>query len=251
MLGNDIVDLRDPDARPETFRPRFDERVFDPAERHAIDHDDAPHARRWAHWAAKEAAYKLARQVEPRFVFAPSRLVARFRRALQGPEGRIERAGTIDLVEPLATGIDCIELRSIETPDWVHVLALPRGADWDAVVSAVAPLGPDPVESDSLSAERPVDASGGVDPSVAVRRLAVERIARDLGIEADRITIGRRDRIPTVEIDGARSSMANSLSHHGRFGACAMTHRCHALRIHETEGGRAPALPGAHGAVAR
>jgi hypothetical protein len=251
MLGNDIVDLHDPDSRPETFRPRFDERVFDPVERHAIDHDEAPQARRWAHWAAKEAAYKLARQVDPGFVFAPSRLVARFRRGLCGPEGRVERAGSIELVEPIASGIDCIELRSIETPDWVHVLALPRGADWDAVVSAVAPLCSDPAELESLPAELPVDSSGGVDPSVAVRRLAIARIARDLGIEADRIAIGRRDRIPTVEIDGARSSMAISLSHHGRFVACAMTHRCDAIRVQETQVGRARALPGAHGAVAR
>ena len=32
MLGNDVVDLEDPETRPETFRPRFDERVFDPME---------------------------------------------------------------------------------------------------------------------------------------------------------------------------------------------------------------------------
>ena len=68
MIGNDVVDLEDPETRPETFRPRFDERVFDPVERRAIAHDPRPHARRWAHWAAKEAAYKLARQLDERQV---------------------------------------------------------------------------------------------------------------------------------------------------------------------------------------
>ena len=28
MIGNDVVDLEDPDTRPETFRPRFDRRVL-------------------------------------------------------------------------------------------------------------------------------------------------------------------------------------------------------------------------------
>ena len=67
MLGNDIVDLLDPESRPESFRPRFDDRVFDPREQTDIAHDDDPHTRRWAHWAAKEAAYKLARQVDSNF----------------------------------------------------------------------------------------------------------------------------------------------------------------------------------------
>ncbi|MGY8738305.1 MAG: 4'-phosphopantetheinyl transferase family protein, partial [bacterium] len=78
MLGNDVVDLEDPETRPETFRPRFDERVFDPTERRAIARDQNEHGRRWTHWAAKEAAYKLARQVDSKFVFSPSKLVARF-----------------------------------------------------------------------------------------------------------------------------------------------------------------------------
>ena len=66
MLGNDVVDLLDVDARPETFRRRFDARVFAPEERRAIAADPRPQALRWAHWGAKEAAYKLARQLDPR-----------------------------------------------------------------------------------------------------------------------------------------------------------------------------------------
>jgi hypothetical protein len=207
MLGNDVVDLRDLDTRPETFRPRFDERVFAPLERRAIERDPQPHARRWAHWAAKEAAYKLAKQVDADFVFSPVNLVARFSTAVDPPGDRVERRGTLELPYAIAPGIRNLELRSFETPDRVHVLALPAGSDWEAVVSAVEPV------------------LQTTDSSVAVRNLAIQRIAQDLGVAPPRIAIGCRGRIPTVEIDGSRSTMAISLSHHGGWIACAMTLR--------------------------
>ena len=45
MLGNDVVDLRDADSQPESFRPRFDIRVFTPEERRAISRDREPMTR--------------------------------------------------------------------------------------------------------------------------------------------------------------------------------------------------------------
>ncbi|MCR9094388.1 MAG: 4'-phosphopantetheinyl transferase superfamily protein [bacterium] len=215
MIGNDVVDLEDPDTRPETFRPRFDERVFDPAERRSIAKDPSPHLRRWAHWAAKEAAYKLARQADDTFVFTPSRLVARFDSIESEEGGRTIRRGNLTLPRALVPGIDHLELRSDETSERVHVLAVPPGADWDAIVSAIERTGSDD------------------DPSARVRTLACFAIARDLGVDEARVTIGRRGdpraggaaKIPTVLIDGSRSGLELSLSHHGRFVACAMTLR--------------------------
>jgi len=210
MLGNDVVDLKDPDTQPETFRPRFDARVFDATERRAIAKDPDPHARRWAHWAAKEAAYKLAKQVDPSFIFSPVTLVARFDPPTLLHANHLERRGTLELPHSIAPALRLLELRSEETPDRVHVRALPKGSDWEAVVSSV----------DEAPADTPE-----FDASASVRTLAREVIARDLGIEADRVSIGRRGKIPTVEIDGARSTIALSLSHHGRFVACSMTLR--------------------------
>lgn len=215
MIGNDVVDLEDPDTRPETFRPRFDQRVFDPSERRAIARDGDPHARRWAHWAAKEAGYKLCRQAVEAFVFTPSRLVARFDSVESEEGGRIIRRGSLALPRALAPGLDHLELRSDETSERVHVLAAPPGADWDAIVSSIEL------------------AESGDDPSARVRSAACGAIARDLGIDEDRVSIGRRGdpraggaaKIPTVLIDGARSGLSLSLSHHGRFVACAMTLR--------------------------
>ena len=215
MIGNDIVDLEDPDARPETFRPRFDERVFDVAERRSIVRDADPHMRRWAHWAAKEAGYKLGRQATEDFVFTPSRLVARFESIESEESGRTIRKGTLALPRSIAPGFGHLELRSDETSERVHVLAAPPGADWDAITEA----------TEIVSAD--------ADPSDRVRALARFMIARDLGIDETRVAIGRRGdpraggaaKIPPALIDGARSGLVLSLSHHGRFVACAMTLR--------------------------
>ena len=72
-VGNDIVDLRDPETRPGALHPRFDARVFTPAERERIGPDEQGHRMRWLMWAAKESAYKAAKKLDPRTVFSPSR----------------------------------------------------------------------------------------------------------------------------------------------------------------------------------
>ena len=207
MLGNDIVDLRDPDARPESFRARFDERVFSADEQRAIAQDADPLARRWAHWGAKEAAYKLAKQIDSTFVFSPGRLVANFSddASHASPSGRRERRGLLELPRVLPQGTRMLELRSFETADRVHVVAVPVGSDWGSVDSAVEPL------------DSEMD-----DPSTMVRRMAIREIGRGLGVAPERLTIGRDGRIPTVEIDGFRTSLSLSLSHHGGWIAYAM-----------------------------
>ena len=78
MVGNDVVDLLDPDSDPATLNPRFDERVLHPEEsrhaeeRRAFDGEPA-RALRWRLWAAKEAAYKAVKQIRPETVFSPRR----------------------------------------------------------------------------------------------------------------------------------------------------------------------------------
>ena len=77
MLGNDIVDLGDPESRAEGRHARFDGRVFDETERVLIDAAPEPERVRWLLWAAKESAYKAARKEDPHTVFAPSCFVVR------------------------------------------------------------------------------------------------------------------------------------------------------------------------------
>ena len=216
MLGNDVVDLDDPETRPETFRPRFDERVFDPVERRAIAHDPRPHARRWAHWAAKEAAYKLARRIDPRFVFSPVRLVARFEATEEADARGFERRGSLLLPEGLLPAdMARLELRWTEDEGALHVVARPGGSDWAAVTTALERIEP------------------GEDASLAVRALASVSVARDLGIEPERVGIGAHGRMPHATIDDAVCGCVLSLSHHGRFVACALAVDAEAPGVHD------------------
>ncbi|MGH7818850.1 MAG: 4'-phosphopantetheinyl transferase superfamily protein, partial [Candidatus Binatia bacterium] len=73
MIGNDVIDLRDPETFTE--HPRFDERVFAPAERELLAAAGDARRLRWILWAAKESAYKLARKLDARAVFSPPRFV--------------------------------------------------------------------------------------------------------------------------------------------------------------------------------
>lgn len=213
MLGNDVVDLRDADARPESFRAGFDDRVFSADERRAIEQDARPLARRWAHWGAKEAAYKLAKQIDSKFVFSPGTLVPRYAADAydvndsddanqpaisNSKECRFERRGTLELPRTRSQEIRVLELRSFETATRVHVVAVPLGSDWAGVVMMVEAL------------DREWD-----DPSAAVRAMAIREISRHLGVAADRLEIGREGRIPRVELDGFRTSLSLSFSHHG------------------------------------
>jgi hypothetical protein len=231
MLGNDVVDLHDPESQPESFRPRFDERVFSEDEQWAIAHDPNPHARRWAHWAAKEAAYKLARQLDSTFVFSPRRLIANFAPAEIRIGVQLERRGHLLLegcgAEKGVTALR-IALRSFETSECIHVVAVPESTDWGAVDYAVSRV--DAVSTsdavDTVDAvERRGDDDVRADSSLAVRKMAIAEIARRLGVDLDRLSIGRRGRIPTVLLDGAETSLSLSLSHHGNWIGYAMALR--------------------------
>ncbi len=93
MVGNDVVDLR---ARivAGPRHPRFDARVFAPSEHRALRESAEPDALRWAFWAAKEAAYKVAKKLDDEAVWSPVRFVVRIergrgqRRARRPPHSR-------------------------------------------------------------------------------------------------------------------------------------------------------------------
>jgi len=188
MIGNDVVDLGDPESRAEGRHPRFDERVFDEAERALIEASGQPERIRWLLWAAKESAYKAARKADPRTVFAPSRF-------------HTERCADAWLT----VGIGDRRFRVDVVMGAGHLHAVARGAaDPPAAVhSAVARL--------------PALATG----SEAVRQLAIARLSRLLAVAPEELAIRREGRIPALWLRGSRSPADLSLSHHGRFVAFA------------------------------
>jgi phosphopantetheinyl transferase (holo-ACP synthase) len=180
MVGNDVVDLRDRDARGEVA-PRFDARVFCADELESLAASGRRSRRRWRLWAAKEAAYKVAVKSDPSTVFSPSR----FRVLLE--EG---------------AGDGLVEVPGSEEKVPVHL------CEEDGAVHAVARNGAAPLVVGILR-------SGPGDLSAEVRRFAALRLADELRVSPDEIEIRKRGRIPELWLGGAPAPVDLSLSHHG------------------------------------
>lgn len=184
MIGNDVVDLADPETRAEALHPRFDARTFTPSERALLACAEDGNRLRWALWAAKEAAYKAARQLDPAARFHP--------RAFAVERGAVR------------FGARSFRLTLREAEGALHAVAVPAGASAGAVDFGVA----------SVASEREAGA--------AARALALRAAARLLGVPAGELEIVREGRRPRLLRRGAPAGAALSLSHHGRFAAFAL-----------------------------
>lgn len=189
MIGNDVVDLGDPETAPGAQHPRFDERVFAPEERDALARSGAPNRLRWTLWAAKEAAYKVARKLDPRVVFSPKRFVVCLDPTLRGEvrHGAVRFGLRIDVL-----------------PEAVHAIA-----SSDAEVSSA-------VRSELLALPAP-----GADPGRSVRALAARSLTAALGARPGDVVVVKEGRVPRLEVGGRRATSDLSLSHHGNVVAWA------------------------------
>ena len=192
MVGNDVVDLADAEVRSSPLHPRFDQRVFSPLEREALQERAAletrawPDRLRWILWAAKEAAYKLRKQSDPSTIFSPSRFEVSLDDALRGT---VEHEGKRLRVEVTVVG------------DLVHAVATLSGSESEIVTG--------------------VEASDRPNASRAVRTLTVRNLAQRLGLPESGLCVLRTGRVPRLEVVGRNRRLDLSLSHHGRYVAFA------------------------------
>jgi hypothetical protein len=187
LVGNDLVDLSDSDSDPATRHPRFDARVFDPTELRALRNASDRNLLRWSLWAAKEAAYKVARKLDPAAVFSPARFVV-----------ELDDWGLGQV-----THGSCsygVQIRRIERV--VHAIARPVHQPTTPLVCGVRRLADD----EDCSA-------AGL--SRAVRELVVERLAARLVVQPEDLEVRRVGRIPQLWLRAVRVPFDLSLSHHG------------------------------------
>ncbi len=189
MIGNDVVDLFDPESSREACHLRFDRRVFTPVELEVLSTDHTVVQRRWILWSAKEAAYKAARRECSRVVFSPARFVVNLDRSLCGS---------------VSYGIRRWPVRVRIDGDCVH-----------AVVAENESF------ADTLSGSRRLTTAELRDPSHGVRRFAIVSIATELGVATSDLRIEKVDRIPQLIVAGEAAPVALSLSHHGSYAGFA------------------------------
>ena len=197
LVGNDVVDLNDPESRPGALHARFDARVFTPAERADLSAfapgSASRHQLRWTLWAAKESAYKVAKKLDPAVRFLPRNFGV----------VRIDEASAVVTHQ---TGPFDVQLE--RTDEWVR-----------AVATVSSPSGPSttrPVSSGVECMEAP-----GANPSRIVRELACSALGSWMNLNPGQIQIAADRGIPVALFRDRRLPVDLSLSHHGRFVAWA------------------------------
>jgi len=203
MIGNDVVDLRDAETRPGKRTPAFDARVFTSAERARIAGAPDPARERWTYWAAKEAAFKLARKCQPGSSFIPRRFEVELGGGWKQAAAQSQRTGRV-LWE--GGSFDCDGLSG---PGFVHALCREVGAPPPDYLIC------ERVKSLSAKGAHP-DA-----PSRAVRRLALRALARRLEVDEEALEIRKRGKIPFLYKGDQRLAADLSFSHHGQLIAFA------------------------------
>lgn len=203
LVGNDVVDLRDPENQPEAIHPRFDDRVFTWGERARILAAGSPHRMRWLLWAAKESAYKVARKLDSRVYFSPRAFSVR----IPGGETEAPDPFLAEVSHPFGQFQVCLQ----GTDEWVHAVASVSGigvakANWE-------------LRSMGRGAARRIP---GLEASARVRQLARSALASALSaVPSDLVIAAAAKRVPRVTWRGRRLPVDLSFSHHGRFVACA------------------------------
>jgi len=178
-LGNDIVDLK---IEEPPLHSRYISRVFSPLERKYVDNDRSS---LWLYWAAKEAAYKVIKRLEPETYFSPVRF--EFDRAANSVSYKDFR----------------LQCRYKITSDYAHVIctALPEALNSPGLHSWL-------------------EQTDEVCPSTAIRKLALLKISSTLKISKKSLSITPPidgGRPPLLKINGKISNHVLSFSHHGRF----------------------------------
>ena len=210
MIGNDIIDLRDRDVRPTERTPAFDARVFTAAECQRISASSDGVAERWMTWGGKEAAYKLARKLDATVKFVPRRFEVVFGSEALRPD--CARAKTPRRFRGEVRWGD-----SVFACDWVWA---------ENFVHALCRLpGAKPPECQAVEQIESLRGGFGFgqreNPSIAVRQLALRKIARFLAVDEATLEIRKHERIPSLWLGGEPVVGDLTLSHHGALVAFA------------------------------
>lgn len=229
-VGNDVVDLKDPDNQGKSGDDRFLGRVFTEKERDRITRAACPDRLLWALWAAKEAAYKAVSRGDPTVSSLPRRYDILFDagdepRSDSGAGKAAVRDGTVAVPPDRRIGPSARPearlagraitprgeraLRILVTDDYVHALSAATERDLDRLFQRVDRV------------DLPGDAGAA---SAFVRRQLLCEIARCLDCSAEELSIGKEPLGPGAPFVLRRDmplAVDISLSHDGRFTAFA------------------------------
>ncbi|MHB8909642.1 MAG: 4'-phosphopantetheinyl transferase superfamily protein [Syntrophales bacterium] len=205
-VGNDVVDLKEPENRGKSGDDRFLDRVFTAREREMIAAARSPDTLLWSLWAAKEAAYKAVGGDDPSVCSIPRRYPV----LIDGGEaaGTSTAAGSEGcLAGRVVTPLGEVVLRITVTDDYVHAVAAGSPSVLAGIIQRV---------------DRIDRAEAAGDESPFVRGQLIREIARRLGCPVADLAVLKEPSVsdvPRVFLRGRPLGADISLSHDGRFAA--------------------------------
>lgn len=228
-VGNDVVDLTQRENICKSGDARFVGRVFTDQERDLISAAATPDRMLWAHWAAKEAAYKVLSRDDPAVCSTPRRYEIHLdghgeRRGKAGdrqpagpivpagskPSGAAQAPGGLEQITGRAhTPRGELALRIDMTADYVHALAALTRTDLGRIRQRV----------DLLD-----NGAGADEASRVVRAKLLEELALCLDCPPEELSVAKEAAgpgAPLVFRRGQPLAVTVSLSHDGRFVAYA------------------------------
>ncbi len=205
FIGNDIVDLTDPENRRRSKDARYISRVLNPREREMVSRSPDPDAMLWSLWACKEASYKALIKAS-KVSSSPLKYSV-----LLGPQTKPHQLMAI-VETPEGEVAVLLTMRK----KYVHAVASTDGASSFGSLRCAAV---------SLKLSRKE-----ITPDIqsqAARGAAIIKISKYLKKKPEQLDIvrcvlnGRELSPPVLLLDGAETGIDISLSHDGLYAAYA------------------------------
>ena len=208
VVGNDVVDLRQPDTWQKSRDRRFVQRVFLPEEEARIYNDPDPDGCLWMFWAAKETAYKIFSKENPSISSSPLKYKTELLGEMSLPGYSHDRHLTCTVTTLCGSAVVIIYTKR----DYLHAF----GSFGDGRMLGNMHLR-------VFRLEEECGKKGRTD-SVVVRNVLRNYLGRYWNISPSCISVRREKNerglgAPYIYINGKRAPADISLSHHGRYGA--------------------------------
>ena len=198
-VGNDVVDLKEPANAGKSRDSRFLKKILTDAEIEYVKNADNPDMELWSLWACKETAYKVIRKYLSETAFVPRR----WQTVLNKTHSEYSEGEVVIL------GKDGVYIRLFSNRDYIHCVGADNLTVLDKLIRSVECL---PKEE--------------TNPSFFSRYCLVQSIAKHFSLNSHEIKIRRTKQSgdlqpPRVYVGGKKADIDISLSHDGRFVACA------------------------------
>ncbi len=189
MIGNDIVDLAEARQKSNWKRPRFLEKLFTFNEQQLIHNSINPFLMVWRLWSMKESAYKLYTQLKPSRFYNPKQ----FECEINDSEGKVSYKDFSCYIKTNMTS--------------QYILSEARLVD-KAMISEL-------VKIDNSSPKQQSDST---------KDILLSKIAEDYQILKKELKVVKSEfGIPSVYQNSKKLNMSISISHHGNYGAYAIS----------------------------